>query len=342
MLSSRKQPTSSPRFPRGLELWLWTGVVLLLIVGMVRWRTNSDAAKTSVPVVVQQAPPAEGADVSRPALRAKSSRQLFLEKALAAIQAEKDSEKREEMLSAFMDQIPVADMQVTLEELSGLGLADSECSQRLLRRWVKNDGRAAAAWVAELPAGPMRDAAMTGVAVEWANSSLAAAATWAKTLDDEAERTTAMLTIANEAVRAEPVEAVRLAVALPESPQRDELIHRAATEWAAQDPSGAVAWAGQIPDAALRAKVLAGEAVSWAEQKPEVAASLVVEKLPAGRLLEDTVISIIQRWAQQQPEAAAAWVEQFPEGPLRAAAIENLLVQCSTLAPSNLTDTLVK
>jgi hypothetical protein len=79
----------------------------------------------------------------------------------------------------------------------------------------------------------------------------------------------------------------------------------------------------------LRASVLAGESVAWAKQDPESAADLAVQELPAGRLQEDTVISIIQRWAQQAPEAAAAWVDQFPPGPLRTVAIDNLVSQWS-------------
>jgi len=33
----------------------------------------------------------------------------------------------------------------------------------------------------------------------------------------------------------------------------------------------------------------------------------------------------VQHWVQQDPKAAAAWVEQFPDGPLRDAAVEKLL-----------------
>ncbi|HLP77891.1 MAG TPA: hypothetical protein VK327_13340, partial [Candidatus Paceibacterota bacterium] len=126
-----------------------------------------------------------------------------------------------------------------------------------------------------------------------------------------------------------PVEALRLAAELTVSSERDEMIRRAAMEWALQDAVAAIEWARQIPDVALRSQVLASEAIAWADSAPESAATLAVESLPSGRLLDDTVISIVQRWAQQQPAAAAAWVEQFPSGALRLTAAENLLAQWS-------------
>jgi hypothetical protein len=95
-------------------------------------------------------------------------------------------------------------------------------------------------------------------------------------------------------------------------------------------------WRGGLGRANSRrrdaAKVLAGEAVSWAEQNPEAAATLAVDQLPAGRLQEDTVVSIVQRWAQSDTVAAATWVAQFPEGSLRKTAVENLVAQLPPVA----------
>jgi hypothetical protein len=310
---------------RGLELWLCAGIVGLLFYGLAHARMRSKtAARASLPDVAQaeqQQTPA--GRLNRESLREKSPREIYFEKALAAIQAEEESGQRDIMLAALEGQIPVADIQTTLNALQNLApdsLAD-EFSQRLLRRWTRRDGHAAAAWAEQIPTGPMRNEALSVVAIEWANTALGDAEAWARQLPDDAERAAALFAVADEAVRTEPVEALRLVVELPADPRREELIRHAATEWAAQDPTGAVAWAEQIPDAALRVKVLAGEAVSWAEQNPEAAATLAVEKLPPGRLQEDAVISIVQRWAQQQPEVAIAWVEQFPETPLRTLAM---------------------
>ena len=176
---------------------------------------------------------------------------------------------------------------------------------------------------------------MTGVAIEWANVDLDSTIAWARQLPGAAEQKTLLLAAANEAARTDPMAALRIAVTLPADGERNETIRRAATEWTSHDATSAVDWAKQIPDEILRSQVLAAEAVAWSESKPESAATLAVENLPTGRLLDDTVVSIVQRWAQRQPEAAAAWVEQFPEGTLRVTAMENLIAQAS---PADTTD----
>jgi hypothetical protein len=128
-------------------------------------------------------------------------------------------------------------------------------------------------------------------------------------------------------VRTDPIAALRIASELPGSAACDDVIRRAAAEWASEDPASAMEWTEKISDEPLRQAVLAAGFVAWSEIEPANAATRALEKLPAGRLLDDTLVSIVQRWAQTDPGAAAAWVERFPEGPLRAAAVENLLSQ---------------
>lgn len=74
-------------------------------------------------------------------------------------------------------------------------------------------------------------------------------------------------------------------------------------------------------------------AIVWSASAPVDAATWALNELPPGRLLDDTVVSIVQRWAQRDMDGATAWVEQFPEGALRAAAVENLLAQWSPTDP---------
>ena len=247
------------------------------------------------------------------------------------LQAEDDPMKREQLIADFFAGLQTGDIATALGFLKDAQPAEIalDLSRRLVRIWAESNPNDAAAWINGLPAGKQRQIAMDNLAIIWANSQLTDAINWGQSLGDEDERNRALTAVANEAVRVDPQTALQLAVGLPADSQRDDLIRRAAMEWAAGDVTNAVAWAEQIPDATLRATVMAGEAVAWAKQAPESAATLAVQELPAGRLQEDTVVSIIQRWAEQQPEAAAAWVALFPEGPLRNVAIENLVVQWS-------------
>ena len=329
--STPKQTTSSPRFGRGLALLLCAGILVALVVGHLCNVTDKDAlrmvaASDIAESSLQQTNPEARAQEP---VRQLSPREMFWQKTFAEIAGEADDGRREEKWAILAGQIPPGDIPATLDELQGLGGGESEFFQRLVRRWAEADGRAAAAWAGQLPAGAVREGALSSVAIEWGNVDLHSAVAWARQLPDTSERQTLLLAVSSEAVRAEPVEALRVAVELPADTQRDEVIRRAAMEWASRDAAGAVDWAEKIPDASLRSQVLAAATTAWADSAPESAATLAVESLPSGRLLDDTVVSLVQRWAQQQPEMAAAWVERFPEGELREAAVENLLVQWS-------------
>jgi len=315
---------AGPRFPRGLALLLLTTALLLAYAGLHKRAENVApiaavtphlaetqparviAAQTELRPVNHHAPP--------------DNRQAG---AFAAVEANSDR-TRESLRAKLAAGVLLADIPAALDELKHAEFLGCEFTQPLLRRWAEADGRAAAAWVEQLPAGAVREGALSGVAIEWANTDMPSAAVWARQLPEESERQATLLTIANEAVRTDPLEALRLTVELPADGKRDETIRRAAMEWTLQDATSAVDWAEQIPDEALRSKVLAAEAIAWADSAPESAATLALKTLPPGRLLDDTVVSIVQRWAQQQPEEAAAWVEQFPPGKLQVAAIENV------------------
>jgi hypothetical protein len=197
--------------------------------------------------------------------------------------------------------------------------------QERVRTWVQSDPGSAAKWASALPADANRRFALEAIAIAWGTRDPDAAARWAEGFSDEVERTEALTAIASEAVREDPLLAIELAGSLPDAAM-GEIIPRAAMEWAAQDSAAAMEWARQISGLSLRVSVLAGIATVWSEQDPASAAAMAVEELPAGRLQADTIVSIVQRWSQRAPADASAWVDQFPEGDLRDAAMESIAV----------------
>lgn len=325
-MKANRNHNASPRFPRGLALLSLTGA-LLLGYASLRQRTESTGPGPGPDSITTETHSSEtrrepsGPRVFHPQAAPPENRWAD---ALREMAAETDLSRRDELCASLLEEAAGTDITTVLAELHRAGLGADDFTRCLLRRWAETDARAAAAWAEQLPAGDARAAALSEVAVEWANADLKSAAAWAQQLPEPAERQTALLDMANEVVRTAPMEALRLAVELPADANRDETIRRAAMEWAEQDGPGATEWAKQIADGALREKVMAAEAVAWAETAPEAAATFAVESLPSGRLLEDTVISIVQRWAQQQPTAASAWVEQFPPGELKLTALENV------------------
>jgi hypothetical protein len=204
----------------------------------------------------------------------------------------------------------------------------SEEEKESIRIRAQNDPRGFSEWAATLPAGANRRFALETSALTWGANDPSSAAAWAGKLSRAAERTQTLTHIANEAVRSDPHLALELARSLPEATMA-EIVPRAAAEWAVTDPAAAADWASHISGSPLRAKTLAGIATAWSEQDPVAAATMVLRKLPAGRLQADTLVSIVQRWAQQSPADATYWVDRFPDGDLRDAAME-CLAQAAT------------
>ena len=329
----------SPWPTRGVSVWLWLGMVGFLIVGV--WQMLYQKAETVRPEQIASTMQSSKTvyEGQRKSMQYYPLRHMDVDKPLEdslanlirVIQAEDDPAKREQLVADFLAGLKLGDLAGLLNLLKTVQPTElaEDLSQRLVRFWAESNPQALAASINNLPVGNQRQIALDALAITWANSQLTNAICWGQSLKTEGERNRALAVVANEAVRTDPMTALQLAVNLPADSQSDELIRRAATEWASGDATNAVAWAEQMPDVSLRATVLASESVAWAEQDPSAAATLAVKELPAGRLQDDTVVSIVERWAQQQPEMAAAWVAQFPAGSLRTAAIENLIRQWS-------------
>lgn len=198
------------------------------------------------------------------------------------------------------------------------GPAWSEAEKERIRIWARGAPRAAADWATILPPGPNRRFVVETAALAWSGSDPSSAVQWAQSLLDDAERTLALTDIAGEAVRSAPLLAIEIARTLSDT-ARAEILPRAASEWAMQEPAAAADWARKISGESLRASVLASIATVWSVQEPASAADLAVNELPPGRLQANTIVSIVQRWAQQSPADAQAWVDQFPQGDLKAA-----------------------
>jgi hypothetical protein len=245
---------------------------------------------------------------------------------LPAVEAESDPDRRDELLKRSVESVAPAHLPAllgSLVRLSSPGAA--ELRQLLVQRWTENDAPAAAAWAAGLTEGSGRRSALEHVAITWANRDLPAAVAWLQTLPEDESRLPAAVGLAYEAARTDPVTALQVASALPSSPERDELLVHALSQWAAAEATQARAWAGQVADLALRQRLVAAVAVAVAEQDGQAAATLAATALGAGAEQDHAAVSILQRWAQQSPMAAAAWLVQFPDLPVREAAVHNLV-----------------
>ena len=246
---------------------------------------------------------------------------------LAAIEAETDSDRKDEEFDLLMASIPDNGLPTVLDSLvADTQSAAAELRQLLVRRWAEYDPCAAASWVLGIrEANPASRAATEQVAIAWAETDLLQAVDWARSLPAAENRQAAAIAIGYEAARSDPLVALELCSDLPPGAERDDLLVHAVSQWADTDPAAATVWTGEVTDAELRQRLTAAIAVAAAEHDPFAAATLLTRDVPPGALQDGATVAIVQRWAQQSPPDAAGWVLQFPDTPVRVAAVRALL-----------------
>lgn len=222
------------------------------------------------------------------------------------------------------DDFPAAAAELLKRQTESPTVSGRELLSRLLKRWAEFDRPDAVDWIMRMPAGDDRRQAVADAAGIWATKDFAGAAAWARQLPNEAERQRARESVALQISPLEPVESLKLAGTLPAGPARDDIVMRAASAWAGTAPAEASAWALQIPDQALRQRVISVIAMTWGDHDPRSAARMAVESIQPGDLQDRTVFGIVQRWGLNDLPAATAWVNRFPEGALRRAALATL------------------
>jgi len=58
---------------------------------------------------------------------------------------------------------------------------------------------------------------------------------------------------------------------------------------------------------------------------PASGARLAVKEIAAGSVQDEAVISVVHQWALRDLAGAQAWVNKFPEGPIRVRASTELI-----------------
>jgi hypothetical protein len=237
---------------------------------------------------------------------------------------QKDLLQRSAYFTQQVESLADEDVPLILARLDE-GLRRSEFGMLLLRRWAEADPRAAATWALNLPVGDERNTLLQQAATLWAEQDLAAANVWVSGLSDAEMRQTVLLALAEETVRTQPVQALDMAGRLAPSPERDQLTIRALSEWATQEPVSAMRWLARVSDAGLQQQMQAALIPVIANVDGNSGAHLTVAWLKPGAEQERIAVAVAQRWAQESPSAAAEWVNRFPEGRMRVAAVDNLV-----------------
>jgi hypothetical protein len=318
--------------PKTIPITLACAALLALAIIHGFRATPEHAAETTEISPNQPSPVQTTQAVSPPSARgaARTSDELNrpadISALLQKIRHEPDPDRRNEAIQQFAGSVGVSEFRSMLDSLSQDSDPEvTELRTRLVRRWAEGDPAGAREWSLAQPEGPVGQDALEQVAIADSSKNMSQTTAWVMALPNGENEQAAKVTVGYEAARTDPVQALDLASTLPPSPQRDDLLVHAASQWSVDDSSNAVNWALSVTDPQLRDRLVSAVAVASAEQDPVAAATLAAQAIPPGQQQDRAVVSIVQRWAEKSPEQTAAWVMQFPETPLREAALQGLL-----------------
>jgi hypothetical protein len=145
----------------------------------------------------------------------------------------------------------------------------------LLTHLATLGGPEAAAFVATVPAGPLRDALVPGAVAAWAAQDPAAAGRWIDTLGATSVRAQAVQTLLGTWLDRDAEAAAAYARSLPRGSVSDQGNEAVAQYLAVREPATAIAWAEQIFDANRRAQTLAYVIGEWRARDPETLQELL-------------------------------------------------------------------
>ena len=316
------------------------GVLALTLCGLILWQSrsvkNSSTGSERVTLTTPAAIPPVEKHTETESISSMQTQSPPWEISFAEIDEQPEWLQSQEELEQLADAIPDSQLRAALDELlNSQSSASIIVARRLLQRWADTSPDAAAVWVTHLSDNVFGQAMSREIAACWSQQDLAAATEWAQGLPNGETKTAAIASLAFEAATQKQTStAISLATTLPPSTERDNLLSYGYQQWAATDPDSAVSGLTQIEDPNLREGILAKVAINLAAEDPPAAAQMIMDNMQDGNLRDDALGCAVRFWAAATPEKAIAWLEQLPEGHLRATAIDDVIEVCRKQDPS--------
>ena len=156
---------------------------------------------------------------------------------------------------------------------------------------------------------------------EWVARDAGAALSWAAEQPESDQRTEMLELACDQIAQNDPARAVMLA---DNFALTNGTLMNLEQQWAQKDLPAAREWVLAKPAGNEKDELLQRVAYVWAFTEPENAARFAVEKIQAGQVQIEAVISVLHQWALRDANGAAAWVQLFPEGDIRTRAMNEL------------------
>lgn len=233
----------------------------------------------------------------------------------------KDSGARAKALTAMATsaQANRPELFAALLEFGPVG--DQNQAHYLLREWAKEDPRAAADALRQLPAGRGLDQAVAEFARGWITSDSVQTkdvVSWISALPSASAKSAAARVVFDELGRRDAATASQM-IGRMDPALRIDAAAGLAEGWAAAEPARAAAWAATL-DEETKGTVLPGVVSQWARRAPQEAAAFAQANDSRG----DLVTAVAQEWMPYSPDLAGRWVDKLPPGDARDAGLSSI------------------
>lgn len=182
--------------------------------------------------------------------------------------------------------------------------------ETLIPELIRRDSHGAMELLARLEPWERREQALLVASREFGADPQVTIA-WLAKLQDQAERSICRSAACQRMIGVAPEAALGIAGS------DDQLLTELAAAYVARAPREGFDWIANNFAREKRDRLLAAGIQALADSSPEEAATLAVAKIEDPSLQEEAVMSALHQWVIRDRKAAAAWVELFPEGPLR-------------------------
>jgi hypothetical protein len=158
---------------------------------------------------------------------------------------------------------------------------------------------------------------------EWAAVSPSDALAWVSGLNDPEERRVLAESVVYRMAEQNPREALNLAIDSGFGTE-GSLIANLTQQWAEREPAAVQKWTLAQPASPMRDELVSRLTFVLSKQNPQDAGRLAIEEIADGITRNEAVMSVLHQWALRDAAGAAQWVAQFPGGPLRDRARQEL------------------
>jgi hypothetical protein len=174
---------------------------------------------------------------------------------------------------------------------------------------LRADGpETASLWSDSLPDGPLKGAAMSRIAGDFARNNPEAAAAWAQRHASEEFAATAIDRISGQWTAQNPQAAVNWLESLPPGKGQNAGLQTAFNDWEDRDPAGAGEYLLSMPNSPQRDTSISGFSSGYAWQDPPMAIQWA-NSITDANLRQRSLTHAGKIYFSQDPAAARAWLE---------------------------------